>query len=534
MARDKITEYSSTASENTVVGDVNIAENSALPSDMNNAVREVLSHLKEGLGSGTPLYVDQTNNRVGINKTPTVALDVSGDADLSGTLDVTGTVTAGAVGIGESSPLARLHLKMGGSTRDDGFYITRDTNDNHQLGLWTSGGVMYFDAFSDNPVLSGQFSLRHSRDTGSTTTESIRASDTNVVINEGSVDMDFRVESDNNTHALFVEGSSGNVGIGNASPATKLDVLGNNLIGTFAGTDTASAYISFKYNTSTTSAFIGNGSSVLSGANNSDFIIRSQGDLVFASNGNNRRVTIDSSGRVAIGTTTVGETSADDLTIATTGQTGITIRSGTANAGSIYFSDATSGVGQYSGFMYYDHNTNFLAMGTNSIERMRIDSSGRLLVGNTGYNIGQDGVYLQTAGSVFSRNTTSGATQINFANPNSVVGSISTSGTSTSYNTSSDHRLKENVTADWDATTRLKQLNPVRFNFIADADTTVDGFLAHEVQSVVPEAISGTHNEVDADGNAVMQGIDQSKIVPLLVKTIQELEARITALENGV
>ena len=66
MARDKITEYDSTANNNTVCGDVNIAENSALPSDMNNFAREIMSHLKEGLGSGTPLYVDQTNNRLGI------------------------------------------------------------------------------------------------------------------------------------------------------------------------------------------------------------------------------------------------------------------------------------------------------------------------------------------------------------------------------------------------------------------------------------------------------------------------------------
>jgi hypothetical protein len=72
-----------------------------------------------------------------------------------------------------------------------------------------------------------------------------------------------------------------------------------------------------------------------------------------------------------------------------------------------------------------------------------------------------------------------------------------------------------------------------RFNFIADADTTVDGFLAHEVQTVVPEAITGTKDEVDADGNPVYQGIDQSKLVPLLVATIKELEARITALENA-
>ena len=140
-------------------------------------------------------------------------------------------------------------------------------------------------------------------------------------------------------------------------------------------------------------------------------------------------------------------------------------------------------------------------------------------------------------------------------NDGTEVGSITIGVSSTGFNTSSDHRLKENVTSDWDATTRLKQLNPVRFNFITDADTTVDGFLAHEVQSVVPEAISGTHNEVqvwqdgeelpdgvsvgdnklDEDGNTIpiYQGIDQSKLVPLLVKTIQELEARITALENA-
>ena len=115
---------------------------------------------------------------------------------------------------------------------------------------------------------------------------------------------------------------------------------------------------------------------------------------------------------------------------------------------------------------------------------------------------------------------------------NDAVGSISTSGTSTAYNTSSDYRLKENVVYDWDATTRLKQLKPSRFNFIADADTTFDGFLAHEAQAVVPECVTGVKDEVDADGNPILQGIDQSKIVPLLVKTIQELEARITTLEG--
>ena len=113
-----------------------------------------------------------------------------------------------------------------------------------------------------------------------------------------------------------------------------------------------------------------------------------------------------------------------------------------------------------------------------------------------------------------------------------LVGSITSSTSATAYNTSSDYRLKENVDYTFDATTRLKQLRPCRFNFIADADTTVDGFLAHEVSSVVPEAISGDKDATDDDGNIVAQGIDQSKLVPLLVKTIQELEARITALEG--
>ena len=129
--------------------------------------------------------------------------------------------------------------------------------------------------------------------------------------------------------------------------------------------------------------------------------------------------------------------------------------------------------------------------------------------------------------------STNSRTAFNFLNPNGTVGSIATSGSATAYNTSSDYRLKENVVTDWDATSRLKQLKPSRFNFKADKDTTVDGFLAHEVSSIVPEAVTGTKDEVDENGDAVMQGIDQSKLVPLLVKTIQELEARIAKLEGG-
>jgi hypothetical protein len=148
------------------------------------------------------------------------------------------------------------------------------------------------------------------------------------------------------------------------------------------------------------------------------------------------------------------------------------------------------------------------------------------------------------------------ATMIEFRDSGGTIrGSIKTSSFGTSYATSSDYRLKESITYDFDATTRLKQLKPCRFNFIGVADNTVDGFLAHEVSSIVPEAIIGdkdamTEEVLYVDGDEIPdgkkigdvkeasvidpQGIDQSKIVPLLTKAFQEALARIDTLEAEV
>ncbi len=167
--------------------------------------------------------------------------------------------------------------------------------------------------------------------------------------------------------------------------------------------------------------------------------------------------------------------------------------------------------------------------------KLSIDSSGNLLVGSTSNVLGSR-AFIESTGSTHVIGARVGANghyalgAINAAG--TVVGGVVVNASSTTYATSSDYRLKENVDYTWDATTRLKQLKPARFNFIADdTNTLVDGFLAHEVSSVVPEAITGTKDAVDADGNPEYQGIDHSVLVPLLVKTIQELEARITALE---
>jgi hypothetical protein len=121
---------------------------------------------------------------------------------------------------------------------------------------------------------------------------------------------------------------------------------------------------------------------------------------------------------------------------------------------------------------------------------------------------------------------------ISFVNPNGVVGSISTNASATAYNTSSDYRLKENVVPLSGAIDRLQQIPVHRFNFIADPDTVVDGFIAHEAQEIVPECVTGTKDEIDEDGNPVYQGIDQSKMVPLAVAAIQECIKRIEVLET--
>jgi len=123
---------------------------------------------------------------------------------------------------------------------------------------------------------------------------------------------------------------------------------------------------------------------------------------------------------------------------------------------------------------------------------------------------------------------------ISFVNPNGVVGSISTNGQATAYNTSSDYRLKENVVSLTGAIDRLQQIPVHRFNFIADPDTVVDGFIAHEAASVVPECVTGEKDQVDENGKPIYQGIDQSKIVPLLTAALQEAIAKIEALESRI
>jgi len=320
---------------------------------------------------------------------------------------------------------------------------------------------------------------------------------TETVFNEDSIDVDFRVESNSNANMLFVDAGNDKIGIGTNSGS-------------------------------------GSGQVTIRGAGSTRQLVITDDDV--------ERLQIYQVG--------------DDSTIESS--------SSGSNSTNLIFKTSSSGT---------------------EAERVRISSGGRVGIGQSSpagrLDVNNNGATTETIMVLSDFGGTGAHTQISFNNTNGQVGTINTSGSATAFNTSSDYRLKENVEYSWDATSRLKQLKPARFNFIADADKTVDGFLAHETQAVVPEAITGTKDETrsvsnailssagkllfeniteddwtagklatkDAEGNdvdaiypsdstwtashtePVMQGIDQSKLVPLLVKTILELEARITALE---
>ena len=193
---------------------------------------------------------------------------------------------------------------------------------------------------------------------------------------------------------------------------------------------------------------------------------------------------------------------------------------------------------------------------------MTLDASGNLLVGGTSVGAADSCAIEEYGGITVSRASGTGRTMLAFKNGGTAVGTISTNASSTTYATSSDYRLKEDDVPMTGVTERVKALRPINFAWKVDGSRT-DGFFAHEAQEVVPECATGTKDAMrdeeyevtpaveevrDEDGNvtteavaAVMgtrsvpdyQGIDQSKLVPLLTATIQELIARIEALEGA-
>ena len=191
-------------------------------------------------------------------------------------------------------------------------------------------------------------------------------------------------------------------------------------------------------------------------------------------------------------------------------------------------------------------------------EAMRINSSSRVLIGATTQYAGaqESPLYVEKSGNfgtIFTHQTDAGGYNYNsnafnnsgtyyhaqFMEANTQRGSITSNGSATAYNTGSDYRLKNNIKPMINSLNRVLQLKPSTFIWNS-TNKNGEGFIAHEVQEIIPDAIIGIKDEIDDKGNPKYQGIDQSKLVPLLtgalqeaIARIQQLEARLTALENN-
>jgi Chaperone of endosialidase len=141
---------------------------------------------------------------------------------------------------------------------------------------------------------------------------------------------------------------------------------------------------------------------------------------------------------------------------------------------------------------------------------------------------------LNTTAITTNQQTGSGTSyHISFYRNSGNVGSISENGSTTSFNTTSDYRLKENVVPLANALATVRQLTPKTYNFIATPDLVLDGFLAHELADVVPYAVIGEKDAVNDDGSIRPQQVDYSKLTALLVGAVQELAGRLEALETN-
>jgi hypothetical protein len=214
------------------------------------------------------------------------------------------------------------------------------------------------------------------------------------------------------------------------------------------------------------------------------------------------------------------------------------VPAGSASAPSIYPTGDTN-----TGIFFPAADT--IAFAEGGAEAARIDSSGNLLVGTTSQLLagkfsvvdpaGQNAGTFQTIASANTYTAIAGARNGNngnvaewWYNTGSIVGTISVTASATSYNTSSDYRLKNTIAPMTGALAKVALLKPCTYKWKADGSDG-EGFIAHELQEVVPECVTGEKDAVDEEGNPVYQGIDTSFLVATLTAAIQELKAEVDA-----
>jgi hypothetical protein len=262
-------------------------------------------------------------------------------------------------------------------------------------------------------------------------------------------------------------------------------------------------------------------------------------DIVGISTGGTERVRVDASGNVGVGKVPEGQSGFTILDLGSASTSGlIDLRQNGNRQLRIYNSSDNSSLENSAagGSILFLTKTS----GGSTGERARIDSSGNLLVGTAAQinattsrvnilnaNEGLSGLTIGNAGGSGNTNC------ILFVNSNGIVGTIRTNGSSTSYNTSSDYRLKENVAPMMGALEKVQALNPVTYTWKVDGSAG-QGFIAHELQEVCPDAVTGEKDAVDEEGNPQYQGVDTSFLVCILTKAIQEQQAQINQLRTEI
>ena len=308
----------------------------------------------------------------------------------------------------------------------------------------------------------------------------VTASSSNVVINEGGNNLDVRIEGQNNLALLCTDASTDRVGIGVSDPGTFVEIV------------STAPYVTIRNSTQEDNDG-GRESKVIFEGEQSGGEISTLAEIGAFHQGVNGGSSDDQKGRLVFftnGGSAVNEvlTLGGDGDVLLCGTQVITPGKNNTNTGAS-FEKTTNGPS------FYVSNQATVPIFVNR----------------------------NTTGTVFAVRYQSVA-----------KGGIDVTTISVVYNTNSDYRLKENIVELDNAIDRVKQLKPKRFNFIQEPSVVVDGFMAHEAQEIVPESVTGAKDEIDDNGEPVYQGIDHSKLVPLLTAALQEAIGKIETLTSRV